>query len=138
MGRTGHFDGFLLLTHHLEKALEAIDLVAEIALAGGATLLEHRIQFVVDLRDAKVDGVGAEMERNRSYAPCVVGRGALAPLRKLPRGFFRFSWYKISWISTLLYEKRLNLCHSFRKVGPRCTSLPTGGLVQQPLNPIWA
>ncbi len=94
-GRTGHFNGFLLLAHHLEKAFKAIDRVAEIALAGGTVLLEHRIQVVVDLLDAKVDGVGADMERNLCYATCVVGRGALAPLRKLPRGFFRFSWFKI-------------------------------------------
>jgi hypothetical protein len=86
--RTVHFNGFHLLAHHLEKAFKAIWRVAEIALAGGAVLLEHQIQVVVDLLDAKVDGVGAEMERNLCYAPCVVGRGALAPLPKLPRGFF--------------------------------------------------
>ncbi len=87
-GRTGHFKGLFQFAHHLEKAFEAIDRVAEIALAGGTDLLEHRIQVVVDLLDAKVDGVGAEMERNRSYAPRVVGHGALASLLKLPRGSF--------------------------------------------------
>jgi hypothetical protein len=88
--RTGHFAGFHLLAHHLEKAFKAIWRVAEIALAGGAVLLEHQIQVVVDLLDAKVDGVGAEMERNLCLALWIVGRGALAPLRKLPRGSFSF------------------------------------------------
>jgi hypothetical protein len=44
--RTVHFNGFLLLAHHLEQAFEAIDRVAEIALAGGAAFLEHRIPVV--------------------------------------------------------------------------------------------
>ncbi len=89
-GRTGHYNGFLLLAHHLEKVFKAIDRVAEIALAEGAAFREHRMQVVVDLLEPKVDGVGAEMECNLCYAPCVVGHGALAPLRKLPRGFFSF------------------------------------------------